>query len=440
MTADVAIRVENLSKTYRIFDKPQNRLKQLLSGGRGRFYREHHALNPISFNVYKGETIGIVGRNGSGKSTLLQMVCGTLSPSTGTVDIQGRVSALLELGSGFNPEFTGKENVFLNAMILGLTENEVKERYDAIIKFSGLEDTAIAQPVKNYSSGMVVRLAFAVAVHTDPDILIVDEAMSVGDEAFQLKCFHKIKAIQQQGATILFVSHDTNSIVRICNRAIMLEHGDFIAEGNPKHITTQYHRFIFAPVEAQPQIIADIKNGVAATVTAHTPSLSQSSEELIQSLVPEGTTIYESSGATIKNPHIENTTGQIVNLLNQRQTYRYVYEVHFSEDTRNVGFGMMLRTSKGVDLGGGYTGNPGKPLVEFIKAGSVVRVSFSFDTLLEPGTYYLNCGCIGDNSIVSGGFLHRITDAVAFKVVSKANTYQTGLIDFQIKPDLEFIT
>ena len=218
MTADVAIRVENLSKTYRIFDKPQNRLKQLLSGGRGRFYREHHALNPISFNVYKGETIGIVGRNGSGKSTLLQMVCGTLSPSTGTVDIQGRVSALLELGSGFNPEFTGKENVFLNAMILGLTENEVKERYDAIIKFSGLEDTAIAQPVKNYSSGMVVRLAFAVAVHTDPDILIVDEAMSVGDEAFQLKCFHKIKAIQQQGATILFVSHDTNSIVRICNR------------------------------------------------------------------------------------------------------------------------------------------------------------------------------------------------------------------------------
>ncbi|MFQ5356490.1 MAG: ABC transporter ATP-binding protein, partial [Mariprofundaceae bacterium] len=198
MSSDLAIHVNGLSKSYRIYDRPHDRLKQTIWRGKKQFFHEFSALQNVSFDVKKGETLGIIGRNGSGKSTLLQMICGTLSPSAGDVEIHGRVSALLELGAGFNPEFTGRENIYMNASILGLTKDEVDSKYAEIIDFADIGQF-VDQPVKTYSSGMYVRLAFAVAVSVEPDILIVDEALSVGDEAFQRKCFSRIQSIQENG-------------------------------------------------------------------------------------------------------------------------------------------------------------------------------------------------------------------------------------------------
>lgn len=230
MPSDSVIRVQELGKCYNIYEKPQDRLKQALWRGKKQFYRQFWALKDVSFEVAKGETVGIIGRNGSGKSTLLQMIAGTLSPSWGTIEVNGRVAALLELGSGFNPEFTGRENVYMNGAILGLSEQEVDARFDAIVAFADIGDF-IDQPVKIYSSGMVLRLAFAVSVNVDPDILIVDEALAVGDMAFQYKCMDSLDRLTKSGTTLLFVSHDINAVKAFCHHVVYLSHGQVKAMG-----------------------------------------------------------------------------------------------------------------------------------------------------------------------------------------------------------------
>jgi lipopolysaccharide transport system ATP-binding protein len=241
----MAIRVCNVSKLYRIYDRPQDRLKQMLLWRLGRSYgREFWALRDVSFEVRRGETVGIIGRNGSGKSTLLQIIAGTLTPTTGEVTVNGRVAALLELGSGFNPEFTGRENVYLNGTILGISREEMDKRYDEIAAFADIGDF-IDQPVKLYSSGMVVRLAFAVQAQVDPDILIVDEALAVGDFAFQHKCMSQIKRLQDRGTSIMLVTHDIAAVKSHCSQAIMLEHGQIYAAGEPDPVSvTYFHRMI----------------------------------------------------------------------------------------------------------------------------------------------------------------------------------------------------
>ncbi len=223
MSSDIAIRVQNVTKAYQIYDKPQDRLKQSLWRGRKQFYREFKALDNVSFEVKKGETVGIIGRNGSGKSTLLQIICGTLAPSSGTVEVNGRVAALLELGAGFNPEFTGKENAYMNATILGLSKEEIDAKYDEIVAFADIGDF-VDQPVKTYSSGMYVRLAFAVIAHVDADILVIDEALAVGDAIFTQKCMRFLRRFMGNG-TVLFVSHDTNVINNLCQHSVWLSHG-----------------------------------------------------------------------------------------------------------------------------------------------------------------------------------------------------------------------
>ena len=239
---NLAVSVTALGKCYRLWDSPQGRLKQPLRSMLGRwlpikqkqYFREFWALHNISFSVGKGETVGIIGRNGSGKSTLLQILCGTLAPTRGTFTTRGRVSALLELGSGFNPEYTGKENVYMNASVLGLSQKEIQERYEDIVAFADIGEF-IDQPVKVYSSGMKVRLAFAVAISVDPDILIIDEALSVGDDLFKRKCFSPNSlSIQDDGGTILFVSHSASAVVELCDRGILLDRGEKILEGKAK--------------------------------------------------------------------------------------------------------------------------------------------------------------------------------------------------------------
>ena len=246
MTNDIAIRVEKLSKCYQIYDQPRDRLKQFVLPRLQRtvgmqpkqYFREFWALKDVSFEVKKGETVGIIGRNGSGKSTLLQMICGTLNPTSGNIQTQGRIAALLELGSGFNPEFTGRENVYLNAAVLGLSQEEIDSRFGDIVAFADIGDF-IEQPVKTYSSGMMVRLAFAVIAHVDADILVVDEALAVGDAVFTQKCMRFIRSFQQEG-TLLFVSHDMGSVTGLCRRAAWLDRGRLAIDGKAKSVCQAY--------------------------------------------------------------------------------------------------------------------------------------------------------------------------------------------------------
>lgn len=243
MCSDVAISVEKISKVYRIYDRPQDRFLQMITAGRVCRYREFAALSDISFEVDKGESVGIVGANGSGKSTLLQIICGTLSPSSGSLAVRGRLSALLELGAGFNPEFTGLENVFLNGAILGLSEDEMREKLDEILAFADIGDF-VHQPVKTYSSGMFVRLAFAVAVNVNPDILIVDEALAVGDNLFQKRCFAKLEGMLARGVTLLFVSHDQESIRTLTSRCLLLDQGKQLFFGPSSEGLLRYRKLL----------------------------------------------------------------------------------------------------------------------------------------------------------------------------------------------------
>ena len=243
MESKNAIEIRNLSKMYKLYNRPLDRLKDSLGLSRKKLYKEHYALKDVSFDIGEGECVGIIGTNGSGKSTILKIITGVLAPTAGTVTVNGRISALLELGAGFNPEYSGMENIFLNGTMLGFSEEEINARLDEILSFADIGDF-IHQPVKTYSSGMFVRLAFAVAINIDPEILVVDEALSVGDVFFQAKCYHKFEEFKKQGKTILFVSHDLGSISKYCDRVILLNQGVMLDEGTPKAMVDMYKQLL----------------------------------------------------------------------------------------------------------------------------------------------------------------------------------------------------
>nr|MCR5272886.1 ABC transporter ATP-binding protein [Lachnospiraceae bacterium] len=245
---DIAIKVDHVSKVYKLYDRHRDRLFDALNIKKNKNYREHFALDELSFEIKRGETVGIIGTNGSGKSTILKIITGVLNPTGGSVEVDGRISALLELGAGFNMEYTGIENVYLNGTMIGFTKEEIDERLDDILEFADIGDF-VNQPVKTYSSGMFVRLAFAVAINIDPEILIVDEALSVGDVFFQSKCYHKFEEFKKQRKTILFVSHDLGSISKYCDRAILLNKGEKLYEGTPKDAIDLYKRVLVGQLD-----------------------------------------------------------------------------------------------------------------------------------------------------------------------------------------------
>ncbi|ANN79917.1 ABC transporter ATP-binding protein [Bordetella flabilis] len=255
MSFEIAIKVDNLSKCYQIYDKPRDRLMQMLARGRKRYFREFWALRDVSFEIRRGQTVGIIGRNGSGKSTLLQMICGTLAQSSGSIVVNGRVAALLELGSGFNPEFTGSENVYMNAALLGLTREQIDARYDRIVEFADIGQF-IDQPVKTYSSGMIVRLAFAVIAHVDADILVIDEALAVGDAFFVQKCMRFLRTFMEKG-TVLFVSHDTGAVLNLCQHAVWLGAGEMRAQGEPKDVAAAYLKDLYESLQGGDAAVDD---------------------------------------------------------------------------------------------------------------------------------------------------------------------------------------
>ncbi|MEZ8341277.1 ABC transporter ATP-binding protein [Vibrio cyclitrophicus] len=425
-----AITVNDLKKDYLLYDSPLDLLKTYISPNRPR--KEFSALKGVSFKANKGETLGIVGHNGSGKSTLLQLITGVLQPTSGSVKVNGRVAALLELGSGFNPEFTGRENVCFNASILGLNNEEIESRFQDIIEFADIGDF-IERPVKTYSSGMMLRLAFAVVINIEPDILIVDEALSVGDDAFQRKCFSRIKQLQDNGVTILLVSHSAGSVVELCDRAILLDHGELLTEGNPKEVINCYHKLIHMEESKKLLYREQIKQGISDK------NIDQAQDHEIpidnslysSDLEPTTTVWYEQRGAKISNPRILNSSGNKVNLLQSGYEYSFCYDVDVKEIVFNLGFGMMIKTLSGYEVGGATSHLDEKGSVSFAEKEDCFTVTIKFNCNVRNGTYFMNCGCVG---MIDGTleFLHRGVDVLMFSVIEE-NKLSTGVVDFKPK-------
>ena len=462
---DFSIRVKGLSKRYELYAQPADRLKQMILPRVQRavrrparnYFSEFWAVRGVSFDVRKGETVGIVGRNGSGKSTLLQMICGTLNPTLGTVAVRGRVAALLELGAGFNPEFTGRESVRLSGLLYGLSEQELDTRFDAILDFAEIGDF-IDQPIKTYSSGMYVRLAFSVAINVSPDVLVVDEALSVGDEAFQRKCFARIDAIRDAGATVLFVSHATGTVVELCDRAILLDEGEMIADGTPGFVVPRYHKLLYSPSDKAVAVREAIKqesitgnasgalpaiqlkdrckslDGIPETVKDVEIREVEESAYFDEAMTPRSTVRYQSRGALITVPRIETRMGRQVNVLSPGREYIYTYDVLFQAAAVGVRLGMMIKTITGLELGGAATApNPARGM--FVPAGQRLQARFRFRAMLAPGVYFMNAGVTAAEP-EGETYLDRIIDVLMFRVTHDADRIATGTVDFHVLPDL----
>ena len=444
---EIAIRARDISKHYMMFAKPEDRLKQMIVPRLQRalhrppkqYFRDFAALNGLSFDIRRGETVGIIGRNGSGKSTLLQVVCGTLQPTSGSIAVNGRIAALLELGAGFNPEFTGRENVYLNAAILGLSRAETDARFDDIARFADIGEF-IEHPVKTYSSGMYVRLAFATAINVDPDILVVDEALAVGDEAFQRKCFARIEQIKDKGGTILFVSHSAQTIVQLCDRAILVDRGELLLDGRPKLVTTHYQRLINASPELSEQTRENIlairdgqqlaeplspvdtgmpAKGASQTSTQHPDT--EPSDYYVPGLVSESTETLEENGARIRDIQILTLDGRRVNILRMGRRYIYQYPVDFTEPVKSAFFSMNVKSKTGIVLGGCRTPLP-------LPEGKSIVVQIEFNCAFLPGIYYNTCG-VRTQSGVDSKILHRVIDATVMQVDTEPDLTITGYVD-----------
>jgi lipopolysaccharide transport system ATP-binding protein len=464
-----AIDLQGASKAYHVWSSPAARLRGPLLGRVGQLpfvpgglarrcqrlsqesFKRFYALRDVSLQVEPGETVGIVGRNGSGKSTLLQLVAGILAPTSGSVVVRGRVAALLELGAGFTPDFSGRENIYLNASILGLSGPEIEARCADIIAFADIGEF-IDQPVRTYSSGMAVRLAFAVATSVDAEILIVDEALAVGDEAFQRKCYARLRRFQDAGGTILFVSHSAGIVAEMCHRAVLLDQGELLMRGSPKRVLALYHRMIYAAPEraaalrealrhdtsgaevplADEVAAADARSGPPDRRAAHPDADEEARFD--PGLVPRSTIAYESRGALIESPRVVTRAGRPVNVLACRGEYVYEYAVRFARDSFNVRFGMLVKTVSGLELGGAVSATPGRAL-DCVEAGAEVTMRFHFRCLLAPGAYFLNAGVVGT---VDGAetFLHRLVDAAMVRVQPEPDTLSTGIVDFYAVPEV----
>ncbi|KAF0095177.1 MAG: lipopolysaccharide transport system ATP-binding protein [Puniceicoccaceae bacterium 5H] len=397
---------------------------------------EFTALRDIDLEVRPSECVGILGLNGSGKSTLLQIICGILDHSEGTVEVRGRIAALLELGSGFDPDFTGRENVFLNASILGLGKKQVQERFHEVEAFADI-GTFIDQPVRTYSSGMLMRLAFAVQILVEPEILIVDEALAVGDAAFQRKCFSRIEQLRAKGMTILFVSHDQSAVLNLCDRAMLLYQGDSICSGNAKFVTAQYEKLLHAPHAQRSRLVEEIR--VLTDYEDEPEAEDDGSNEAVSEVDPDlnsrSRLEYPSHGAYIRNPRLLDESGEEVNRLHRRGFYTLAYEVEFHRDCEHVAFAMLIKTKEGRELGG-CRSHPNHQRIQHVSKGEIKRVRFRFQALLNHGVYFMNTGVEGyvDDS---PSYLHRIVDVLAFQIIAEKGALPTSVVDFAFDPSVE---
>jgi ABC-type polysaccharide/polyol phosphate transport system ATPase subunit len=371
----VALRVEKVSKQYRIYERPGDRLKESLSRGLLRRHKEFWALRDVDFEIEAGTTVGIVGPNGCGKSTLLQIISGTLAPTHGDVWHEGRIAALLELGAGFDPEFTGVENVYMNASLLGLTRRETDALFPAIERFAEI-GPFLYQPVKTYSSGMYVRLAFAIAASVEPDILIIDEALAVGDAVFQHRCLRRINELHERGATVLFVSHDAAAVRALCSRAIMLRAGSVIADGKPADVLNLYQKIIMEREQAY-----DAESS-ALTAGASAPSA--------ETLAPLSYAYRHGDGsAEIVGAELTDATQARVEIVGTGEPLKLLVVVRFKHDADDPVIGFLVNNSHGIHA---YGTNTKEQQIEFgaVRAGEVIEVCFAFDCWLGVDQYTIS--------------------------------------------------
>jgi ABC-type polysaccharide/polyol phosphate transport system ATPase subunit len=399
-----ALRVENVSKQYRIYEHPGDRLKESLTRGRWKRHREFWALRDVSFELEAGTTTGIIGPNGSGKSTLLQIVTGTLEPTHGHVYHEGRVAALLELGAGFNPEFTGLENIYLNAQLLGFSKSETEERLPEIKRFAEIGDF-LSQPVKTYSSGMYIRLAFAIAVSVEPEILIVDEALSVGDAVFQHRCLRRIKEMQQNGATILFVSHDPHAVRALCSRAILLNGGRMEADDDPTDVLNRYRELIMSREAAYKASIPAL------------PVEDEYEEDISfvdDAVEPLSYTYRHGDGsAEILSVELMDAARRVVELVETGEAVMVRVRAQLNSDIENPVCGFLIRNRHGIHV---YGTNTEIQQADFgvVRSGQIIEATFSFNCWLGAGEFSITVAVHSAGAIS----FDWVDDVVFFRVMS----------------------
>ncbi|WP_223462051.1 ABC transporter ATP-binding protein [Pseudomonas sp. A-R-26] len=418
MSSDIAIKVENLNKCYHIYDKPHDRLKQMLMRGRRQYFQEFWALRDVSFEINKGETVGIIGRNGSGKSTLLQMICGTLNPTSGSIQTQGRIAALLELGAGFNPEFTGRENVYMNGAILGLTQDQIDSRFEEIASFADI-GSFIEQPVKTYSSGMFVRLAFASNIMSRPEIMIVDEALSVGDMNFQAKCMTALTRIQDNGATILFVSHDVGSVKSLCSRGVYLERGQLVAQGRAADVAERYVRTMREEMNDEHRKFSRVSAAfgekpalpVVSSIMPAESGFKRSAE--FENRVAQFR--YGTGEVKVASVELLDTEGKELTFVEFNQDVKIkVYFEAFAEKSISVNFSVFDEKKNNI-IGCGFLHADQSYLLT--KENAKYLAEYSLKLPLQEGNYSLRINIsspIVENE--SAEFVDFVSDALVFKV------------------------
>ncbi|MCR5566649.1 MAG: ABC transporter ATP-binding protein [Clostridiales bacterium] len=418
MDNNVAIEIAHVGKTYNTYRKEFDRFREALSLKRKSYHTPFEALKDVSLTVNKGECVGIIGTNGSGKSTLLKIITGVLQPTSGSVELNGRVSALLELGAGFNGNYTGIENIILNGRIMGYTEEEIKARIPMIQEFAEIGDF-IYQPVKTYSSGMFARLAFAVAINVDPDILIVDEALSVGDIFFQTKCYHKFEEFRQAGKTILFVSHDLGSIIKYCDRCLLLNRGAQISVGPCREVVDIYRRILVDQYEEQNNLE---KKTEEELLPSFDPSAVRPDSCLMKTSVLQNPHFeeYGTKKAEILDFGLVNSQQEVTSILNQGDSFSVVMKIRFNETIQSPIFAFTIKDHKGTELCGTNTLLEGKSPVA-VEAGTCGTVRFTQRMMLQGGQYFLSLGLTG----YEGDMLvvyHRLYDICHIQVLSDYNT------------------
>ena len=426
MQNELAISVKDVTKVYKLYDKPIDRLKETLSLTHKQYHKKFYALKGLSFDVKKGETVGIIGTNGSGKSTILKIITGVLSPTTGSVKVSGVISALLELGAGFNMDYTGIENIYMNGTMMGFSKEEMDKKLSAILEFADIGDF-VYQPVKTYSSGMFVRLAFALAINVEPEILIVDEALSVGDVFFQAKCYKKMESMMKQGTTILMVTHDMGSIIKYCSKVVLLNKGELIAQGNAGDMVDLYKKILAGQFEKLDEESKTEDSAAGTSGDIKKPkSLGHMKSEL--TLNPS-VTEYGDGRAQIVDFGLIDKKGSVSSLLIKGEEFTIKEIIKFNTNIEMPIFTYTIKDKKGTELSGTNTMFEGCD-IKPVKAGDTYEVEFVQRMNLQGGEYLLSMSCTGyeDGQHV---VYHRLYDVVNLTVISNKNT--VGIYDMESK-------
>lgn len=441
MSAANAIEIKDVTKIYRLYEKPIDRLKESLSVSRREYHKNFYALSELSFAVEKGKTVGIIGTNGSGKSTILKIITGVLTPTTGQVKVDGKISALLELGAGFNMDYTGIENIYMNGTMMGFSKKEMDEKLSDILEFADIGDF-VYQPVKTYSSGMFVRLAFALAINVEPEILIVDEALSVGDVFFQSKCYRRMDEIRKNGTTIVMVTHDMGSIIKYCDKVILLNKGEFVAEGAPGKMVDLYKKILANQLDSLQDDLESM-NDFSGNTTEVEREFPESGGQALKpgKLMKDMLTInvkrteYGDGRAEIFDMGLFDERGNLTNLLLKGEMFTIKERIRFQEEIQAPIFTYTIKDKMGTDLTGTNTlfeGTEVKP----VKNGDIYEVSFKQKMTLQGGEYLLSMSCTGFENGEHVVY-HRLYDVVNITVISNKNTVGVYDMESEVEAVLE---